>query len=179
MRALARNGVYFSSISWSCLACAMSSSAMRPSTRLSSTRLIQGQSGTGKELVAGAIQRLSARRDRPHQIVNCGAIPRELLFSELFGHERGAFTGAVGRKVGLLAVAAGGTLFLDEVGELPLEAQTMLLRFLQHGEVRRLGATETTRVDVRLISATHCNLNVAVERGAFRDDLSIACAAAC
>jgi DNA-binding NtrC family response regulator len=133
--------------------------------------LIQGESGTGKELVAGAIQQLSARRDRPHQIVNCGAIPRELLFSELFGHERGAFTGAVGRKVGLLAVAAGGTLFLDEVGELPLEAQTMLLRFLQHGEVRRLGATETLRVDVRLISATHRNLRVAVDRGVFRDDL--------
>jgi DNA-binding NtrC family response regulator len=133
--------------------------------------LIQGESGTGKELIAQAIQQLSARRDRRYQVVNCGAIPRELLFSELFGHERGAFTGAVGRRVGLLAVAAGGTLFLDEVGELPLEAQTMLLRFLQHGEVRPLGSTETIRVDVRLVSATHRNLRVAVERGAFRDDL--------
>jgi two-component system response regulator HydG len=133
--------------------------------------LIQGESGTGKELVATAVQRLSARRDRRHQIVNCGAIPRELLFSELFGHEPGAFTGAVGRKVGLLAAAAGGTLFLDEVGELPLEAQTMLLRFLQHGEVRPLGSTRTTRVDVRLISATHRDLKAAVEQGVFRDDL--------
>jgi hypothetical protein len=117
--------------------------------------LIQGETGTGKELIARAIQELSARRDRRYQVVNCGAIPRELLYSELFGHERGAFTGAVGRKAGLLAVAASGTLFLDEVGELPLEAQTMLLRFLQHGEVRRLGSVETIRVDVQLISATH------------------------
>jgi hypothetical protein len=133
--------------------------------------LIQGESGTGKELVAAAVHRLSARRDRRPQIVNCGAIPRDLLFSELFGHERGAFTGAVGRKVGLLAAAAGGTLFLDEVGELPMEAQSMLLRFLQHGEVRPLGSTDTTRVDVRLISATHRNLKAAVQQGAFRDDL--------
>jgi DNA-binding NtrC family response regulator len=133
--------------------------------------LIQGESGTGKELIARAIQELSTRRDRRYQVVNCGAIPRELLYSELFGHERGAFTGAVGRRVGLLAAAAGGTLFLDEVGELPLEAQTMLLRFLQHGEVRPLGSVETIRVDVRLISATHRNLKSAVERGAFRDDL--------
>jgi two-component system response regulator HydG len=133
--------------------------------------LILGESGTGKELVAAAVQRLSTRRDRRHQIVNCGAIPRELLFSELFGHERGAFTGADARRVGLLAAAAGGTLFLDEVGELPMEAQCMLLRFLQEGEVRPLGSTETTRVDVRLISATHRNLKAAVRQGAFRDDL--------
>jgi DNA-binding NtrC family response regulator len=133
--------------------------------------LIQGESGTGKELIARAIQQLSARQDRRYQVVNCGAIPRELLYSELFGHERGAFTGAVGRRVGLLAAAAGGTLFLDEVGELPLEAQTMLLRFLQHGEVRPLGSVETVRIDVRLISATHRNLKIAVDRGAFRDDL--------
>jgi DNA-binding NtrC family response regulator len=120
---------------------------------------------------AGSPPEPQARRDRRHQIVNCGAIPRELLFSELFGHEPGAFTGAVGRKVGLLAAAAGGTLFLDEVGELPLEAQTMLLRFLQDGEVRPLGSTRTTRVDVRLISATHRDLKAAVGQGAFRDDL--------
>jgi DNA-binding NtrC family response regulator len=133
--------------------------------------LILGESGTGKELVAAAVHRLSARCDRRHQIVNCGAIPRELLFSELFGHGRGAFTGADARRVGLLAAAGGGTLFLDEVGELPLEAQSMLLRFLQQGEVRPLGSTETTRVDVRLISATHRNLKAAVREGAFRDDL--------
>jgi DNA-binding NtrC family response regulator len=133
--------------------------------------LIQGESGTGKELVAAAVHRLSARRGRRPQIVNCGAIPRDLLFSELFGHERGAFTGADGRKVGLLAAAAGGTLFLDEVGELPMEAQKMLLRFLQQGEVRPLGSTETVHVDVRLISATHRNLKAAVREGAFRDDL--------
>ena len=98
--------------------------------------LIQGETGTGKELVAGAIQRLSARAGRPFEVVNCGALTRELLLSELFGHERGAFTGAVVRKQGLLAVAHGGTVFLDEVGDLPLDAQVMLLRFLQNGEIR-------------------------------------------
>jgi DNA-binding NtrC family response regulator len=133
--------------------------------------LILGESGTGKELVAAAIHRLSARRDRRPQIVNCGAIPRDLVFSELFGHERGAFTGAAGPRVGLLAAAAGGTLFLDEVGELPMEAQSMLLRFLQQGEVRPLGSNDTARVDVRLISATHRNLKAAVQEGEFRDDL--------
>ena len=100
--------------------------------------LILGESGTGKELVAKAVQRLSSRRERRFEIVNCGALPRELLLSELFGHERGAFTSAVVRKV-VLAVANAGTLFLDEIGELPPEAQAMLLRFLQEGKVRPVG----------------------------------------
>jgi two-component system, NtrC family, response regulator HydG len=133
--------------------------------------LIKGESGTGKELVARAIQRLSSRRERRFEIVNCGALPRELLLSELFGHERGAFTSAVVRKVGLLAVANAGTLFLDEIGELPLEAQAMLLRFLQQGEVRPVGATETARVNVRLIAATHRDLEMMKVRGSFREDL--------
>jgi DNA-binding NtrC family response regulator len=133
--------------------------------------LILGESGTGKELVARAIQRLSSRRERRFEIVNCGALPRELLLSELFGHERGAFTSAVVRKVGLLAVASAGTLFLDEIGELPPEAQAMLLRFLQEGEVRPVGSTETARVNVRLIAATHRDLEVMKARGSLREDL--------
>jgi DNA-binding NtrC family response regulator len=133
--------------------------------------LIQGETGTGKELVARAIQRLSSRRERRFEVVNCGALPRELLLSELFGHERGAFTSAVVRKVGLLAVANSGTLFLDEIGELPPEAQAMLLRFLQEGEVRPVGSTETARVNVRLIAATHRDLGVMKAQGTFREDL--------
>jgi DNA-binding NtrC family response regulator len=133
--------------------------------------LIQGETGTGKELVARAIWGLSARSGHRFEAVNAGALNRELLLSELFGHERGAFTGAIARKQGLLAVADGGTVFLDEVGDLPLDAQVMLLRFLQDGEIRAVGSTETKRVNVRLIVATHRDLDVAVERGAFREDL--------
>jgi DNA-binding NtrC family response regulator len=133
--------------------------------------LIQGETGTGKELVARAIQRMGDRAGRPFEVINCGALTRELLLSELFGHERGAFTGAVVRNQGLLAIAHGGTVFLDEVGDLPLDAQVMLLRFLQRGEIRPVGSTETKRVNVRVIAATHRDIVAAVESGAFRGDL--------
>ncbi|MFZ1061211.1 MAG: sigma-54 dependent transcriptional regulator [Candidatus Rokuibacteriota bacterium] len=133
--------------------------------------LIQGESGTGKELVATAIHQLSAWHSKRFEVVNCGALTRELLLSELFGHERGAFTGAIERRAGLLSVADGGTLFLDEVGELSAEAQVMLLRFLANGEVRPVGSTRTTRVDVRVIAATHRDLERATREGGFREDL--------
>jgi DNA-binding NtrC family response regulator len=135
------------------------------------TVLILGERGTGKELVARAIQRRGKRRDRPFVIVNCGALPRELLVSELFGHERGAFTGALERKRGLVTEAAGGTLFLDEIGDLRLEAQAMLLRFLQEREVRPLGSTRTVTVDVRVLAATNRDLGEAIARREFRADL--------
>jgi transcriptional regulator with GAF, ATPase, and Fis domain len=133
--------------------------------------LVVGESGTGKELVARAIQWLSPRHGQRFEIVNCGALTRELLLSELFGHARGAFTGAVERKAGLLAIGDRGTVFLDEIGELPLEAQAMLLRFLENGEIRPVGSTRTTRTDIRLISATNRDLESAIERRAFREDL--------
>jgi DNA-binding NtrC family response regulator len=133
--------------------------------------LILGESGTGKELVARALHALSPRRAAPLEAVNCGALTRELLLSELFGHERGAFTGAIERRTGLLQAADGGTVFLDEVGELAPEAQAMVLRFLSAGEVRAVGANRTRQVDVRVIAATHRDLLGEAWAGHFREDL--------
>ena len=133
--------------------------------------LICGESGTGKELVARAIHDSSPRRERAFVTVNCGALPEPLLESELFGHMRGSFTGAVSNKEGLFEVADGGTLFLDEIGEAPLGIQVKLLRVLQTPEFRRIGGTRDIKVDVRIISATNKDLSKAVARGAFREDL--------
>jgi two-component system NtrC family response regulator len=133
--------------------------------------LITGETGTGKELLAKAIHFNSARRDRPFVIVNCGSIPRDLVESELFGHVRGAFTGAAVHKQGRVEMAAGGTLFLDEIGEMPLEMQVRLLRLLQDGEVQKVGATSIIHVDVRIIAATHRNLEELIRATAFREDL--------
>ena len=135
------------------------------------TVLVLGESGTGKELVARAVHEQSGRRDAPVITVNCAAIPETLIESELFGHEKGAFTGAVGKRQGLVEAADGGTLFLDEIGELPPPAQARLLRVLQEGEIRPVGAAHARRVDVRLIAATHRDLQAMVEQGDFREDL--------
>jgi len=133
--------------------------------------LIQGESGTGKELIARSIHGASRRRDRPLVKVNCGAISASLVESELFGHEKGAYTGAVQRRIGRFELAHGGTIFLDEVGELPLDIQVKLLRVLQEGEFERLGSSETQHVDVRIIAATNRNMKEMVDQGAFRNDL--------
>ena len=132
---------------------------------------ISGESGTGKELTAVAIHERSSRRDQPFVAINCGAIPAHLLQSELFGYERGAFTGADQRKIGRVEAADRGTLFLDEIGDLPLESQASLLRFLQERTVERLGGHGPTPVDVRIISATHVEMKTAITEGRFRTDL--------
>jgi formate hydrogenlyase transcriptional activator len=136
-----------------------------------STVLIQGETGTGKELVAQAIHNVSARYGRPYVKLNCSAIPFDLLESELFGHEKGAFTGAFAQKLGRFEMADSGTLFLDEIGDIPLALQPKLLRVLQEKEFERLGSGKTHRVDVRLVAATHRNLTGMVARNQFRSDL--------
>lgn len=135
------------------------------------TVLIEGETGTGKELIAGAIHAHSQRKDRPFVKLNCAAIPVGLLESELFGHEKGAFTSAVTRKIGRFEYADKGTLFLDEIGDIPLELQPKLLRVLQEGEFERLGSTQTQRVNIRVVAATNADLCQLVSRRHFRSDL--------
>ena len=133
--------------------------------------LIRGESGTGKELVARTLHRQSLRHNKPFVAINCGAIPEHLIQSELFGHEKGAFTGAHQRKVGRIEAANGGTLFLDEIGDLPLELQANLLRFLQEKHIERVGGSQLIPVDVRVLAATHVDLEAAIEKKRFREDL--------
>ncbi len=135
------------------------------------TVLLQGESGTGKELVARALHANSERRERPLVKVNCGALPSGLVESKLFGHEKGAFTGANERRLGRFELANGGTLFLDEIGEMPLDVQVKLLRVVQERELERIGGHHTIEVDVRLIAATNRDLKLEVEAGRFREDL--------
>lgn len=136
-----------------------------------STVLINGESGTGKELVAKAIHNLSNRESKKFIAINCGAIPANLLESELFGHERGSFTGATTKKIGKFQIANGGTIFLDEIGDMPLELQVKLLRVLQEGTIEPVGSTSPIKVNVRVLAATHVNLEEAINEGRFREDL--------
>jgi two-component system, NtrC family, response regulator HydG len=133
--------------------------------------LITGETGSGKEVAARALHALSARRERPFVAINCGALPPNLVQSELFGHERGAFTGANARRIGHFEAACGGTVFLDEIGDLPLDAQTSLLRLLQEGTLVRVGSSQPIKLDVRVLAATHVDLESAVAQGSFREDL--------
>ena len=144
---------------------------IRKVAQTNSTVLIHGESGTGKELVARAIHNLSTRQNQEMISVNCAAIPENLIESELFGHEKGAFTGATATRTGLVEAANGSTLFLDEIGELPLEAQARLLRVLQENEIRKVGSVQSKKVDVRLVAATHRDLKQLVVDGNFREDL--------
>jgi DNA-binding NtrC family response regulator len=139
--------------------------------RSDSTILIRAETGTGKELLAKAIHFNSLRKDRPFVTINCGAIPRELLESELFGHVKGSFTGAMANKKGRIELADGGTLFLDEIGEMAPELQVKVLRLVQQGEIEKVGATQPAQVDVRIIAATHRDLKAMIEDGTFREDL--------
>ena len=137
----------------------------------STTVLIEGATGSGKELVAKAVPRRSTRSGKPYVVLNCAAIPEALLEAELFGHTRGAFTGAVNSRTGRVEAANGGTLFLDEIGEMPLGLQAKMLRFLESGEIQRVGGNETMQVDVRIVAATHQPLKVRTGERAFRLDL--------
>ena len=139
--------------------------------RTDATVLIEGESGTGKELIARAIHANSGRKTRPFIAINCGAIPETLLESELFGHEKGAFTGAHVQRKGKIEVATGGTLFLDEIGEMTLQLQVKLLRFLQQREIERVGGRETIPIDVRVLAATNSHLDAGIKQGTFREDL--------
>jgi len=133
--------------------------------------LILGESGTGKEMVARAIHRLSRFKDAPFIAINCNAIPESLLESELFGYEKGAFTGALSQRIGLIETAAGGSLFLDEIGDLPAPVQVKLLRFLQEKRIQRVGGRKDFEVETRIVAATHSDLDAAVRDGSFREDL--------
>jgi DNA-binding NtrC family response regulator len=146
-------------------------SLVRVVARHSTSVLVTGETGAGKELVAAAVHALSSRADKPFVTVNCAAIPEALLEAELFGHTRGAFTGAVQSRLGKIHAAQGGTIFFDEIGELPLASQSKLLRFLECGEVQRLGTSDVFRLDVRVIAATNVDLEKRVEQGLFREDL--------
>lgn len=146
-------------------------SVTRLVARRDTTVVAMGESGTGKDLVARAVHLLSPRRNNPFVVINCAAIPEPLLEAELFGYVKGAFTGAVQSRIGRIHAAQGGTLFLDEIGEMPLALQSKLLRFLEQGEVQRLGSTDNFKVDVRVVAATNCDLRKLVEDKAFREDL--------